>query len=176
MRINNNLQLVIPDACHEKMYTSMMDRWEASGEKIAPQLLSRYSGKIKKNVPYKRWLEWCEDDRTTGSNLSTKVPCTLYFLIEDEKEIIGSIVINHGNTHRGHLHVGIAPWHRGKGYGTAMLELALEKCRKMGFQSVEIVPYKGNIGAIKTILKNGGVLINEFREKRVWSQRYEIQL
>lgn len=176
MRINNNLQLVIPGMCHEEMYTYMMDRWEATDEKIEPQLLSRYSGKMKKNVSYDRWLEWCEDDRTTGSNLSTKVPCTLYFLIENEKEIIGSIVINHGNTHRGHLHAGIVPWHRGKGYGTTMLELALEKCREMGFKSVEIVPYKGNNGAIKTILKNGGILIDEFCEKRVWSQRYEIKL
>lgn len=97
-------------------------------------------------------------------------------MIEDEKEIIGSIVINHGKTHRGHLHAGIVPWHRGKGYGTIMLELALEKCREMGFKNIEIVPYKENIGAVKTILKNGGVLLEEFCEEGVWSQRYEIQL
>lgn len=80
--------------------------------------------------------------------MSTKIPCTLYFLIEDEKEIIGTI----------------------------MLELALEKCHEMGFKNIEIVPYKENIGAVKTILKNGGVLLEEFCEEGVWSQRYEIQL
>lgn len=174
--MNSKLQLVIPDLYHEEMYTKMMDLWEDSGEKIDPQLLSRYSGKMKGNVSYAKWLEWCEDDRTTGLNLSTKIPCTLYFLIEDEKEIIGSIVINHGKTHRGHLHAGIAPWHRGKGYGTVMLELALEKCREMGFKNVEIVPYKENVCAVKTILNNGGVLIEEFCEEGVWSQRYEIKL
>lgn len=176
MRMNHSLQLVIPAACHEELYASMMDRWEASGEHIAPSLLSRYSSKAKANVSYANWLEWCEDDRTTGSNLSTKVPCTLYFLIEDEREIIGGIEINHGSTHRGHLHAGIAPWHRRKGYGTIMLELALEKCREMGLTQVEIVPHKGNTGAVNTILNNGGTLIEEFCEDGVWSQRYGIQL
>lgn len=146
--MNNKLQLVIPDVDHEEMYTKMMDLWEDLGEKIEPQLLSRYSSKTKENVSYAKWLEWCEDDRTTGSNLSTKIPCTLYFLIEDEKEIIGTI----------------------------MLELVLEKCREMGFKNIEIVPYKENIGAVRTILKNGGVLLEEFCEEGVWSQRYEIQL
>ena len=146
--MNNKLQLVIPDVDHEEMYTKMMDLWEDLGEKIEPQLLSRYSSKTKENVSYAKWLEWCEDDRTTGSNLSTKIPCTLYFLIEDEKKIIGTI----------------------------MLELVLEKCREMGFKNIEIVPYKENIGAVRTILKNGGVLLEEFCEEGVWSQRYEIQL
>lgn len=124
MKTDNKLQLVIPDICHEKMYTGMMERWEATGE----------------------------------------------------KEIIGSIVMNHSSTHRGHLHAGIAPWHQGKGYGTIMLELALEKCRENGLKKVEIVPHKDNIGAVKTILNNGGTLIEEFCEEDIWSQRYEIQL
>ena len=175
-QMNNKLQLVIPDVNHEEMYTKMMDLWEDLDEEIQPQLLSRYSSKMKENVSYAKWLEWCEDDRTTGSNLSTKIPCTLFFLIEDKKEMIGSIVINHGKTHRGHLHAGIAPWYRGEGYGTIMLKLAMEKCREMGFKSIEIVPYKENIGAVKTILNNGGVLLEEFCEEDVWSQRYEILL
>lgn len=176
MKTDSRLQLVIPGICHEKMYTGMMERWEATGEKIAPQLLDRRSSVTNETVSYARWLEWCEDDRTTGSSLATKVPCTLYFLIEDEKEIIGSIVMNHASTYRGHLHAGIAPWHRGKGYGTIMLELALEKCRENGLKKVEIVPRKDNIGAVKTILNNGGTLIEEFCEEDIWSQRYEIQL
>lgn len=176
MQINTNLRLAIPDGCHEEMYIAMMERWEATGETIAPSLLGRYSSKMKANVSYAKWLEWCEDDRATGSNLSTRVPCTLYFLIEGEREIIGGIEINHESTHRGHLHAGIVPWNRGKGYGTVMLELALEKCREMGLKRVEIVPHKGNNGAVKTILNNGGCLIEEFCEEGVWSQRYEIQL
>ncbi len=170
------LFLEIPNESHEKAYAEMVDRWEASGETIAPQLLSRYSSKLNGNVPYSRWLEWCEDDRTTGAALSTGVPCTLYFLMNDNGDIFGSIVINHGNTHRGHLHAGIAPWNRGKGYGTAMLELALAKCHEMGITKVDIVPYDGNHGAVKVIEKNGGVLVDEFFDDGKKSLRYQIVL
>ncbi|MBR4992023.1 MAG: GNAT family N-acetyltransferase [Clostridia bacterium] len=171
-----NLSLEVPNISHQAEYEKMIERWEASGEKIAPQLLSRYSGRLKKNVSYTAWLEWCEDDRTTGSSLSTGVPCTLYFLVTENGEILGSMVINHGNTKRGHLHAGITPWNRGKGYGTTMLQLALEKCREMGLTCVEIVPYKGNEGAVRTILKNGGTLLEEFLDDGEPSLRYQILL
>ena len=172
----SQLFLEIPEPRHETEYLKMMDRWEATGEKIAPQLLSRYSGRLKKKVSYSAWLEWCEDDRTTGSALSTGCPCTLFFLVAEDGEILGSIVMNHANTKRGHLHAGIAPWHQGKGYGSLMLKLALEKCREFGMSTVDIVPYKGNEAAVKTILKNGGVFLEEFLDDGEASLRYQIQL
>ncbi len=154
----------------------MSERWEASGDVIAPSLLSRYSSKLKGKVSYSKWLEWCEDDRTTGSALSTNTPCSLYFLVSDNDEILGGIIINHRNTHRGHLHAGVAPWHRGKGYGSLMLRLALDKCREMGMDRVDIVPHKENVGAIKTIMNNGGILQEEFLEDGALSLRYSIDL
>ncbi len=176
MNTYQHLSLEIPNQTHEAAYTRFMDRWEATGDKIAPQLLSRYSKQLKSNVTYSRWLTWCEDDRTTGKALSTGVPCTLYFLVNDSGEILGSMVINHSNTARGHLHAGIAPWNRNKGYGNAMLKLALDQCREMGMEAVDIVPYKGNDSAIKIILNNGGVLTEEFLDDGNWSLRYTITL
>ena len=98
------------------------------------------------------------------------------FLVAEGGEILGSMVINHGNTTRGHLHAGIAPWNRGKGYGTLMLRLALEKCRELGMKYVEIVPYKGNDSAVKTILKNGGTFVEIFQDDGEESLRYRISL
>ncbi len=154
----------------------MIDRWEKLEEHIDPSLLGRYSGNKKRNLTYAEWLACCEDDRTTGSMLSTGVPCTLYFLMNGSGEILGGIEINHGKTHRGHLHAGIAPWNRNKGYGSVMLRLALDKCREMGFDSVEICPHKGNEGAIKTIINNGGELIEEWTENGKVSLRYRVEL
>ena len=171
-----NYKFVIPDETYEKQYTEMMDKWESIEDNIQPQLLRRYSKSLGENVSYSKWLEWCEDDRTTGSMLSTGVPCTLYFLVDDSKEIFGAIVVNSANTHRGHLHSGIAPWHRSKGLGTIMLHLALDICRDTGFKSVEIVPYENNKGAIKTILNNGGKLKEKFCEDGKTSMRFEIDL
>ncbi len=171
-----NYKLVIPDETYEKQYTEMMDKWESIEDNIQPQLLRRYSKSLGENVSYSKWLEWCEDDRTTGSMLSTGVPCTLYFLIDDSKEIFGAIVVNNSNTHRGHLHSGIAPWHRSKGLGTIMLHLALDICRDKGFSNVEIVPYENNLSAIKTILYNGGKLKEKFYDNGKTSLRFEIDL
>lgn len=171
-----NLYLAVPDKSHEKAYTEMMDRWEKTEKNINPSLLGRYSDNKKRALTYAEWLACCEDDRTTGSMLSTGVPCTLYFLMNSSGEILGGIEINHANTHRGHLHAGIAPWNRGKGYGKIMLKIALEKCREMGFDNVEICTHRDNIGAIKTILDNGGVLTEEFFENDIWNNRYLIEL
>lgn len=168
--------LVIPDETYEEAYVQMMVKWESVEDNIQPELLRRYSKSLGANVSYSKWLELCEDDRTTGSMLSTGVPCTLYFFVDDTSEILGAIEINQKNTHRGHLHAGIVPWHRGKGLGTKMLESALEICRNMGMTSVDIVPYMSNKSAIKTIIKNGGILIDEFYEDEKWSQRYTISL
>lgn len=172
----DDLSLTLPNDSHQAEYCRIMDAWEAV-EEVQPHLMRRYSARIGGNVPYAQWLAWCEDDRTTGSMLADNVPCSLYFLVNSQGEIFGSMAINHRNTHRGHLHAGIVPWHRGKGYGTAMLALALERCREMGIHRVEIAPRQGNRSAIQTILRNGGTLMEEFfDDDGILILRYAIDL
>ena len=77
----NNFSLVIPDQSHEAEYNRIMDKWESLENNIQPELMRR------SNIPFKKWLDYCEDDRTTGSMLSTHVPCTLYFFINQDNEI-----------------------------------------------------------------------------------------
>ena len=165
-----SLVLEIPNETHRVEYGRIMDRWEQMEDNIQPELMRRG------NTPYDKWLAYCEDDRTTGSMLSTHVPCTLFFALNEQREIVGSIVMNHADTKRGHLHAGIVPWCRGKGYGTAMLALALQECRKKGIRKVHICPNKENLSAIHTIRKNGGVLVEEFQGDGRLIERYEILL
>lgn len=166
-----SLVLEIPDLIHKAEYEYVMDRWEQIEANIQPALMRRG------NANFEKWLEYCEDDRTTGSMLSTHVPCTLYFAMNEQREIVGSIVINHEDTKRGHIHAGIVPWCRGNGYGTAMLALALNECQKRGILKVHICPNsKENISAIHTILNNGGYLLNEFVDDERIIERYEIIL
>jgi len=42
-----------------------------------------------------------------------------------------------------------------------MLELALEKCRKLDIKKVLITCRKDNTGSARTIIKSGGILENE---------------
>jgi predicted acetyltransferase len=142
-----SLVLEIPNETHRLEYGRIMDRRERLEGNIQPELMRRG------NTPYDKWLEYCEDDRTTGSMLSTHVPCTLYFALNEQREIVGSIVLNHEDTKRGHLHAGIVPWCRGKGYGTLQLELLLKKMDEMGIERALITCRENNIGSKKTMEK-----------------------
>lgn len=176
-RINiNDLSLSIPNASHEAEYCRVMDKWEAFHEKIQPPSIRRYSEKSGANVTFERWLAWCEDDRITGSMLTDNIPCTFHFLVNRENEILGGVDINHDNTFRGHIHMGIVPWHRGKGYGTFMLNLALSHCLEMELFKVQLVPRKDNLAVIKTILLNGGELLGELWDGDILCLRYEIDV
>ena len=59
---------------------------------------------------------------------------------------------------------------------TAMISLALEKCRELGIEKVLMCCDKHNIGSAKSIINNGGILENEIEEDGDIKQRYWIQL
>ena len=160
------MRLEIPNELHKEAYEALMERWEETEPQMQPELLRR--GK----ATYEKWLSWCEDDRTTGSMLSTGVPAVLYFLVDEAGIIYGAVVQNKAPTHMGHLHAGIAPWYRGKGYGTLLLHLALERCYEQGITQVEVVTCQWNRRAIRVLEKSGGRLIEEFVEGDVVRLRY----
>ena len=112
-----------------------------------------------------------------------KVPDSVFFLLDTERNILlGAVNIRHFlNDHllkySGHIGDGIRPSERGKGYATEMIRLSLSECRKLGIDRVLMVCDKSNIASAKTIIKNGGILENEFvDENGKIKQRYWIDL
>ena len=93
------------------------------------------------------------------------VPETRLWLIEDGK-YIGSVNIRHSLTPHllgvgGHIGYNIRPSMRNKGYGTAILRLALPYARALGLERVLLTCDETNIGSKKIIEANGGVLENK---------------
>lgn len=93
------------------------------------------------------------------------VPQTDYWLVEGEA-FIGRVSIRHRLTpelERLHGHVGyeIRPSKRGKGYGTAILKLALPKAKELGADRVLVTCDETNTASRKIIEKNGGVFENK---------------
>ena len=112
-----------------------------------------------------------------------KVPDSVYFLLDDEKNrLLGAVNIRHYLNdyllkYGGHIGDGIRPSERRKGYATKIIALALEECKKLGIKRVLLVCDKTNIGSAKSIINNGGVLENEFiDENNNVNQRYWIEL
>jgi predicted acetyltransferase len=109
-----------------------------------------------------------------------KVPDSVYFLLDEERNILlGAVNIRHYlneylSKYAGHIGDGIRPSERNKGYATMMIKLALVECKKLGIDKVLMVCDKDNIASAKTIIKNGGILENEFTkdngkvEQRYW--------
>lgn len=109
------------------------------------------------------------------------VPASTYWLIEDNRRIIGTVNIRHRLNEAlafrgGHISYYVRPSERGKGYGTQLLSLALERCREMGMEKVLITCKKDNIPSAKIIKKHGGVLTSEGVDGPEIIQRYWIQL
>ena len=111
------------------------------------------------------------------------VPDSVFFLLDvDQKRLLGAADIRHYLTDEllltgGHIGDGIRPSERRKGYGTELVRLALIECKKLGIRRVLMTCDRDNVGSAKSIVRNGGVLENEFvnGEGNV-EQRYWIDL
>ncbi len=111
------------------------------------------------------------------------MPDSVFFLLDEERDrLLGAVDIRHNLNEKllregGHIGDGIRPTERRKGYATEMVRLALEECRKLGIERVLMVCRKDNVGSAKSILRNGGVLENEFMDSEGFvEQRYWITL
>jgi predicted acetyltransferase len=59
----------------------------------------------------------------------------------------------------GHISYDIRPSERGKGHGTRILELTLDKARRFRMSRVRLMCYQDNIASAKIIERNGGALV-----------------
>lgn len=69
---------------------------------------------------------------------------------------------------------GIRPSERRKGYGSAMIGLALLEAKKLGLNKVLMCCDKKNIASARSIMNNGGILENEIEINSIIKQRYWI--
>ena len=103
-------------------------------------------------------------------------------LDNDRDRLLGAVNIRHYLSDAllkegGHIGDGIRPSERRRGYGTEIVRLALIECRKLGITKVLMTCDKDNVASAKTIIKNGGVLENEFvNSEGNIEQRYWIAL
>ena len=96
-----------------------------------------------------------------------RVPQDEYWLMDNDR-IVGSCRVRHRLTATteldgGHIAYEICPPERRKGYGTAILRLALVKARSLDLDRALLTTHPWNHGSRRVIEKNGGVLRDECR-------------
>ncbi|MEM8885492.1 MAG: GNAT family N-acetyltransferase [Planctomycetota bacterium] len=98
-----------------------------------------------------------------------KQPFSFWILVNDDDRVIGSCRLRHGLNDSlwqdgGHIGYDIRRSERGKGYGTRILELTLEKARARGLEWVLLTVDPSNTPSIRVIERCGGQLRDHAEE------------
>jgi predicted acetyltransferase len=119
----------------------------------------------QEGMPFSRYLELLADQER-GVNLPPNhVPTTFLFAFLAMR-IVGRVSIRHSLNEflwrvGGHIGYVVVPEFRRRGYATTMLHLSIQIAReKLGIGRILVTCDDDNIGSIRTIEKNGGVLDN----------------
>lgn len=169
-----NITLVKLTGQYRAQLNDMMEEWLSVEQDFSPYA-------IRKNDyrDFDHYLDHLENKEEQEGF----VPDSTYFCLDLDRNIfVGAVNIRHYLNESllfsgGHIGDGIRPSERRKGYATAMIRLALEKCRELGIRRVLMTCDKDNIGSAKSIVNNGGILENEFiNAEGVTEQRYWIDL
>ncbi len=107
------------------------------------------------------------EQESLGINLREGyVPCSHFWLVNDQQAILGAIRVRHNinndflSLEAGHIGYDIAPSFRRKGYGKAMLKLAITKAKQLGITKALVTADEDNIASRKVIEACGGTLAN----------------
>lgn len=111
----------------------------------------------------------------------SKIP-HFFVWIQKKNVFVGAVNIRHHLNEKllleaGHIGYGVRPSCRKQGIATKMLELALIESKSLvNDEKVLLVANSDNIGSIKCILKNGGILENEVVVDEKSLRRYWISI
>jgi predicted acetyltransferase len=158
-------------------YRELVQEFVDRDEKLIPFILSL------PNEPFSEFLRQL-DAWSRGEDLPEGfVPHSTFWLIRDDVDVVGVSNLRHKLTDRlkiegGNIGYGIRPSARGHGFANVLLRNTLDRARAMGLVEAWLTCGKGNHASVKTIVRNGGVLVSEaFLESRgEIVQRYRIDL
>jgi predicted acetyltransferase len=112
------------------------------------------------------YVRKCETQESEGDEASDGIPQSTYWLVRNGTDVVGESQLKHRvRSEReavgGHLNYGVRRSERGKGYGSRLLALTIEKARGLGIPRLLAICRKDNAASIGVIARNGGVLEGE---------------
>lgn len=125
---------------------------------------------------YQKWLEkqsaWAK-----GEQLPVGYVCQWTFWLYDNNKPVGygklrGRVTEQSRKFGGNMGLAIDPAHRGKGYGTELFRLLIQKAKEMHLPELYSTVEKFNYPSKAVHEKNGGIMIDENEER--WFFRFPI--
>ena len=121
---------------------------------------------------YKKWLQEVENHSKSIDLPEGWIPYTTYVLYINDTPV-GYGRVRHTSSEylenvigAGNLGYGISKEYRGKGYGDILFKELLKKCKDFGYKEIKLFPLKSNEAIVKIMLKNGGEIIDDFKEEK----------
>jgi len=117
----------------------------------------------EEGMSFERYLEVLAEQERGENLVADHVPSTFLFAFAGTR-IVGRVSIRHSlNSYLervgGHIGYVVVPEYRRRGYATAILRQSLQIARqKLGLKRVLVTCDDDNVGSIKTIENNGGIL------------------
>jgi len=166
------IRLVKPEEKYLKSYMEAFNEFQAMG-------ISTYGLTDAGNCDI---FEKFENYRLERNLPPDRVGSHYYWLVDDETNyFIGEVAIRHRLNDAlflrgGHVGYVIRYDEWGKGYGTRMLKLALDKAKERGLDKVLITCNDSNLASARVMEKNGCVLENVVNVDGMPVRRYWRQL
>ncbi len=127
-----------------------------------------HGGALLGFLPYEEWLALTLDNSDKKTVHSDWVVSSTFFVVrKSDGRIIGRVDIRHDlngflAAYGGHIGYGVRPSERRKGYGAAILKMALAYSKSLGLKRVMLACNQDNEASRKTILSCGGMKEREF--------------
>jgi predicted acetyltransferase len=154
------VELVRPSSALRDSYRSLVAEFATAGEKYVPFVLAFEHDNFD---AFLRRLDACAHGIDLPNGF---VAHSTFWLVRDQAEVVGVANIRHTLTESlrregGNIGYGIQPSARRQGLGIAILREALGRATELGLARVLVTCGKANIGSVKSILRNGGILDSE---------------
>jgi predicted acetyltransferase len=111
------------------------------------------------------------------------VPQTVYWMIDDEHQLVGMVRVRHQLNanllqHGGHVGYYVRPAARGKGHAKRAVRMALDRLREINVTRALITVDPSNEPSIRVVLANGGRTVTQGRHPETGQvvNRYWIDL
>tara|TARA_R110000851_G_scaffold179245_1_gene326272 strand:- start:1592 stop:2095 length:504 start_codon:yes stop_codon:yes gene_type:complete len=164
------VQLILPNPAYEESYKEYI---QELGDEV------RYPFPLDfDHSDFSKLLEKLDSFKNGTGLPEGFVPATTYWLVEDG-ELIGVSNLRHYLNDwlrhaGGHIGLGIRPSYRGKGLGSLLLRLSVEKAVELGIKEAHVYCHKGNEPSARMIRANGGELESEIEDDGEIIQRYVV--
>ncbi len=167
------LHLVYPNISHKEQWEEVIFEWRNTESPMNPWALFLWEN-------YTEFLQFIEQNYKWIS--PDRVPCTLFFLVNENQKILGAIEIRHHINHPElievgwHIGYGIRPSERRRWYAKEMLRLSLIEAKKLWILQVLITCSDDNIWSYTTIESNGWIFERFAEKDGIKKRRYWIDL